>query len=405
MTARVCPRCKQEKPREEFGNSRNTEDGVSLQCKACMRENSRKARERDPDLYKRTYAKHREKYLAKYKELRDASPDVQAAKAARLELRETYSQAANKQAEKVFNRLAAHLLAPVRAVERVQAREVQRQRKLAHKAQKVAENPWINHERRAKKVAWANWDDFAAVYTEAKLLTLATGVQWDVEHIYPIKADWVCGLHTPDNLRAVPHGMNRAKGLKVDIREWAETWLDKSRVFDSGAHTQSWLESFATTSDRHEGVKAEDLLWDLDDYHGGDMPARRVSQGAGAAVIEGPKTKVEQQIDELAPLIAAVLAGGLAPKEAAEKAQVSSNRMYYLIKAYRESKGVEGRLRAVAARKAPTTSTSTPPPQPTPTTPNNVELEAIANILRDAAKRLNMRPEALAHDMIHRLAD
>lgn len=61
----------------------------------------------------------------------------------------------------------------------------------------------------------------------------------------------------------------------------------------------------------------------------------------------------------------------------------------------------------LAEQEAPTTSTSAPTPQPTPqpTTPNNVELDAIANILRDAAKRLNMRPEALAYDMIHRLAD
>lgn len=33
------------------------------------------------------------------------------------------------------------------------------------------------------------------------------------------------------------------------------------------------------------------------------------------------------------------------------------------------------------------------------------ELAELADMLRSAAKRLNMRPEALAHDMIHRLAD
>jgi hypothetical protein len=364
MSMYRCNCCRQEKPREEFGNSRNTKDGVSVQCKACIRENSRRARERNPDLSRQAYAKHREKYLAKQKEARDACPEVQAAKVARLELRKTYSQALSKRAEKVFNRMKAHLLAPIKAVERMYGQEARRQQRLSHVAQMRAESPWINHERRAKKAPWANWDDFAAVYTEAKLLTLATGIQWDVEHIYPIKADWVCGLHTPDNLRAVPHGMNMAKGLSVDVREWPETWLHKSRVFDSSVHTQSWLEAFATTSGRHEGVTAEDLLWDLDEYHGGDMPARRLSRGSDVAAVESPKTKVEQQITQLATIIESVLAGEVAPKEAAQTAEVSTNRMYYLIKTYKETKGVSGRLRAVAARKQrlPTTSSSTSSP-------------------------------------------
>ena len=38
-------------------------------------------------------------------------------------------------------------------------------------------------------------------------------------------------------------------------------------------------------------------------------------------------------------------------------------------------------------------------------TPTEDDLNKVADMLRKAAKRLNMRPEALAHDMIHRLAD
>jgi hypothetical protein len=275
MTTHYCSCCKQDKPREEFVNSRNTEDGVSVQCKPCMRENSRKARERNPNLNKQTYAKHREKYLARYKEIRDARPDVQASRAERLDLRNTYSQPASDQAEKVFNSMKGLLLAPVKAVERVQRKEARRRRKLAYKAQRLANNPGMGHERRAKKTKWSNWADFAPFYVEARLLTLATGVQWDVEHIYPLRADWVCGLHTPANLRVMPHRMNRAKDVKVDIRVWPETWLDESMVFDPNNHPDGWLECFATTSgEKHIGITASDLLHDLDEALAHDMVHR-----------------------------------------------------------------------------------------------------------------------------------
>lgn len=45
---------------------------------------------------------------------------------------------------------------------------------------------------------------------------------------------------------------------------------------------------------------------------------------------------------------------------------------------------------------------------PTPTTtptPTTQDLDILEDIMRAYAKRLGMRPEALAHDMIHRLAD
>lgn len=49
---------------------------------------------------------------------------------------------------------------------------------------------------------------------------------------------------------------------------------------------------------------------------------------------------------------------------------------------------------------------ATPPPPTQPTSPNNdIELNLIADMLRSAAKRLGMRPESLAYDMLHRLAD
>lgn len=59
------------------------------------------------------------------------------------------------------------------------------------------------------------------------------------------------------------------------------------------------------------------------------------------------------------------------------------------------------RAKAVLARSQTTEPTPSPAAPPNPT---ELELDLIADMLRSAAKRLNTRPEALAHDMIGRLA-
>lgn len=106
------------------------------------------------------------------------------------------------------------------------------------------------------------------------------------------------------------------------------------------------------------------------------------------------------------PWVVDVLQNGLSQTAAAAK---HGKPQPYISLCVKRAKAEQEAPTAAAATSAPQaqaqTQTQTPQPTPQPTTPNNVELDAIANILRDAAKRLNMRPEALAYDMIHRLAD
>lgn len=77
-----------------------------------------------------------------------------------------------------------------------------------------ANRPEKYWERRAKKVKWASWDKFKWFYIEARRLTALTGQRWSTDHIYPIKSDWVCGLHTPDNLRNATLSENSKKASR-----------------------------------------------------------------------------------------------------------------------------------------------------------------------------------------------
>lgn len=60
-------------------------------------------------------------------------------------------------------------------------------------------------------VQWADSAAINAIYERAKALTRETGVQHEVDHIYPLRSDWVCGLHCEANLRVVTRTENRRK--------------------------------------------------------------------------------------------------------------------------------------------------------------------------------------------------
>lgn len=54
----------------------------------------------------------------------------------------------------------------------------------------------------------------AALYAEARRMTEVTGVQYTVDHIWPLKGKNSCGLHVPWNMQIITKAANDAKGNK-----------------------------------------------------------------------------------------------------------------------------------------------------------------------------------------------
>ena len=73
--------------------------------------------------------------------------------------------------------------------------------------------------RRSKKLqrtpAWADHEKIRQFFVLARELTLTTGVEHEVDHIYPLQGETVSGLHVETNLRVIPKSANRSKGARL----------------------------------------------------------------------------------------------------------------------------------------------------------------------------------------------
>lgn len=98
-------------------------------------------------------------------------------------------------------------------------RELQRERVRAsyRKAPHKARALWSLRRARLLKATppWANLKAMEAIYEQARRMTVATGQQWEVDHIHPLRNKLLCGLHVPWNLQIITRAENRVKHNKL----------------------------------------------------------------------------------------------------------------------------------------------------------------------------------------------
>lgn len=72
----------------------------------------------------------------------------------------------------------------------------------------------------AKLLRTPKWADYVAIgkiYRACDRLTHTTGIQHQVDHIYPLQGDRVSGLHVAENLRVLTRSENARKSNSYDV--------------------------------------------------------------------------------------------------------------------------------------------------------------------------------------------
>lgn len=180
-----CTKCGLDKPPSAFSPGKRS-DGLQSRCKRCfadaraivrresperVRAQTEASRARHPDAWKIRYRKNKEAERARKAEYYKANRDLIRARIAKYHQSKPYVRTA------------------------------------------------ITAKRRAKLLQatppWACADEIKRVYELAARLTRETGVEHEVDHIFPLQGRLVSGLHCEANLRAIPKVENRKKGAKA----------------------------------------------------------------------------------------------------------------------------------------------------------------------------------------------
>ena len=98
-------------------------------------------------------------------------------------------------------------------------------KRVYQKAWKERNTVWVRADtkarRRKHRVATPKWltreqkGQIRELYKIAITMTKTTGEQYVVDHIVPLRSEFVCGLHVPWNLRVIPRQENLLKSNKL----------------------------------------------------------------------------------------------------------------------------------------------------------------------------------------------
>jgi hypothetical protein len=152
----------------------------------------RARREADPeaarDSNRRSYIKHRDARIRRQREYNEAN---------REEINRKARDFARDNPEVIKQRARKHYEANrAKIIERARIREAD----LADRT-----------------VPWRNQEEIEEIYRQAAILSEASGVPMEVDHIIPLRGENVSGLHHEDNLLIMPRRNNRAKSNLFDL--------------------------------------------------------------------------------------------------------------------------------------------------------------------------------------------
>ena len=175
MIKKRCSVCREYKPLDQFSKSKAEKDGHTYRCKECNKAYTAEWRRQNPNAFKAWREDHLNERSAYYSKWLEANKDRRSKYNSKW-LKENRDSAAARCATRVAIKLCA-------------------------------------------KPKWADDEKIKSIYRRSAELTRETGVQHQVDHIYPLQGKRVCGLHCESNLQILTREQNISK-LNRMPEEW-----------------------------------------------------------------------------------------------------------------------------------------------------------------------------------------
>lgn len=231
---KTCTGCETSKDTTEFAKDKRSPDGYQTKCKACNKAyyEANKARKAEYGVGYRV--ENKELIAAKKAADHKANPDVAIKRMRqwrqddpeRAKLLNANSYQENKELKDTQNRQwAKENSEKMDTYKRKWDKDNAKQKTASRKAWKAANPGKVNAataKRRCAKLQrtppWLTKDDFLKIeefYIEARRLTEATGISYEVDHIIPLQGKNVSGLHVPSNLQIITATNNQIKSNKA----------------------------------------------------------------------------------------------------------------------------------------------------------------------------------------------
>jgi len=188
---KVCTKCKSEKSTFDFHKHKGRKDGLSNWCKVCAICNVKKwssENEDRRDSYIKMWRINNPKYNADYYE---RTKDLSKAR---------FKKWTDQNPEKNKNRIAKWSL-----VNKAKMNE-KCMRRVATKKQATPK--------------WADLKEIELFYQASLAFKLYTGQEYNVDHIVPLKSEFVCGLHVPANLQV----LTKTENVSKKNYWWPDMW-------------------------------------------------------------------------------------------------------------------------------------------------------------------------------------
>lgn len=216
MDEKFCRDCASFVSRAGFTPCKSATDGLQSYCRACYAKRAAERRKRNPERAKKLAASyssaHRDEINARRRARRSANPERTKAerKAVYAKYREKELETMRKWKEANRDHMRVQRAerywsdpdaARKRQMDYLRARPgLSNSRVMARLAQKLKATP-----------PWANKESIESFYGWAEVLSSVAGVPHEVDHVVPLRAKNVSGLHCEANLQILTRAENRKK--------------------------------------------------------------------------------------------------------------------------------------------------------------------------------------------------